>query len=137
MDRTVMDRTLEYLQECGVFFVAAADGGRPCVRPLSAVCLYDGGLYVMVHRSSALYGALKKNAAVEIAAVHPDKSRLLLAGRLAEDARPEAADAMRESNRDTLSAVYEAGGEANAVFRLEGGRASLREVTGRTETWTL
>lgn len=130
-----MERTLEYLEECGVFFVAAG-GERPCVCPLASACWYDGALYILVRRESPLYGALKKDAAVSIAAVHPDKSWLSVTGRLVEDARPEAAAAMQARAKDTLSAVYDGGGEG-AVFRLEGGRAVVREIIGRTQEWTI
>lgn len=131
-----MERTVEYLRECGVFFVAAADGGRPCVEPVGEAGLFDGAVYISVRRETALYRALKKNAAAEIAAMHPDKSWLSVTGRLAEDCRPEALAAMAESGRDTLSAVCVRDGD-RAVFRIEGGRAVMHELIGRTQTWDL
>lgn len=55
-----MERTVEYLRECGVFFVAAADGDRPCVEPVGEAGLFDGAVYISVRRETALYRALKK-----------------------------------------------------------------------------
>lgn len=131
-----MERTLEYLRECGVFFVAASDGTRPCVQPLACAGWFDGGVYVMVHRDTALYRSLARNASAEIAAVHPDKSWIAITGRLAEDCRPETAAALAESGKDALSAVYAGGGD-DAPFRIEGGHAVLHEIIGRTQEWDL
>lgn len=109
---------VEYLRECGVFFVAAAG---PHAAPFSTAAEFEGHLYVWIGKDSPVYAALAADPRAEIAAVHPDKSWLSISGRLTEDSRPEAA----------------ASAARCAPFRLERGRAVRHHIMGETEEWTL
>ena len=123
---------VEYLRECGVFFVAAAG---PHATPFSTAAEFEGHLYVWIGKDSPVYAALAADPRAEIAAVHPDKSWLSISGRLTEDSRPEAAAALSEAAREGLAPAASAA--RCAPFRLERGRAVRHHIMGETEEWTL
>lgn len=129
-----MDQTLEYLTECGVFFVAAAGPSGPHVEPLTRAGWYDGALYILVDRTAPLYRALRLHPEAEIAAVHPDKSWISIRGRLEEDLRPDAAEALLAGSRKRLVVLEDRG---DAPFRLTRGRAAVHALTGKRSEWTV
>ena len=50
-----MERTLELLRECGVFYLATMDGDQPRVRPFGAACIFDGKLYITTSNKKEVF----------------------------------------------------------------------------------
>ena len=44
-----MNETLQFLKECGTFYLATSENGQPHVRPFGAVCEYEGKLYIVTN----------------------------------------------------------------------------------------
>lgn len=132
-----MDEVLEYLRECGAFFIAADRNGAPLAEPFREFCAFDGHICIMVDRDTERYQWLKEAPAVAIGAVHPDKSWISITGRLAEDPREEARRAMDESFRDTLTNVEVKKDSTMTVFRLEEAHAVIHEEIGSRQEWDL
>ncbi len=132
-----MDEVLEYLKECGVFFIAADKDGAPLAAPFREVCAFDGHICVMVDRDTERYQWLKGASAVAIAAVHPDKSWIRITGCLTEDPREEARRAMDASFRDTLTNVEVKEDSTMTVFFLTKAHAVVYEAIGKRQEWDL
>ena len=63
-----MDEVLQYLIQCGVFYLATAGGAQPHVRPLHAVILFDGRLYLRVGKEKGTARQLLNNPRCELCA---------------------------------------------------------------------
>lgn len=133
----MMREVLEYLKECGVFFIAADEGGRPGLAPFSEVCGFEGHIYIMAEKDTDTYRQLKASPLIAIGAVHPDKSWIRISGRLTEDDREAPRRAMQESCRDTLTNVEVKEDSAMTVFRLEAAHAEVQEAIGKRRSWDL
>ncbi len=132
-----MDEVLEYLKECGVFFIAADKDGAPLAAPFREVCAFDGHICVMADRDTERYEWLKGASRIAIAAVHPDKSWIRITGDLAEDPREEARRAMDASFRETLTNVEVAEDSTMTVFCLTKAHAVVYEEIGKRQEWDL
>lgn len=134
-----MEEILEYLKQCGTFFIAVAVNERPFVRPFTEVCGFEGRLYFMVRKSSDMYIYLAQSRAVDICALHLDKSWISIAGELTEDNRPAVAAAIREDRRNTLSTLHTyTGAEGDtAAFFLRRGKAVVSETIGVRQEWEI
>ena len=40
-----MEKTYEFLKEARTFYLATAEGDQPRVRPIGAICVFEGKLY--------------------------------------------------------------------------------------------
>lgn len=132
-----MQEILEYLKECGSFFIAVSINGRPYVRPFTEVCGFEGRLYFMVSRDSDMYMYLKGSPLVDICALHPDKSWISIAGMLEADDRASVLAAIREDRKDTLSSLYTKDDGRMATFFLRKGKAVVSETIGVRQEWEI
>lgn len=62
---------MRFLKECGTFYLATSENGRPSLRPFGAVTALNGQLFFTTGRDKAVYRQLKVNPAVQIAAQKP------------------------------------------------------------------
>lgn len=113
---------LEYLRECGHFFIAASAKGAPHIHMLTDICLYDSHLYIDAAGHHALADELSENPAIEIGALHPDKSHITLSARVMRIDDAGAKEAMREAVENDLNGHA---GENMMLFRLEEGKAVI------------
>ena len=68
-----MNEVIEFLNDCGVFFLATVDGDQPKVRPYGFVMDYDGKLCLCTNNKKPSYAQMKANPAVEISATKDGK----------------------------------------------------------------
>lgn len=64
-----MEQILNYLKECGTFFLATSDQEQPRVRPFGAVADLDGKLYITTNNQKKVYTQMLKNPRIEISAM--------------------------------------------------------------------
>lgn len=88
-ERDGMQEVYDFLKECGVYYLATADGDQPRVRPFGTVDLFEGRLYIQTGKSKEVARQLKANPRAEICAFM-DGTWLRVAGRLIPDERVEA-----------------------------------------------
>lgn len=119
MDTT--GQVVEYLWQCGVFFLATARGMRPRVRPMDGVCEYKGNLCFSVLKDSELYQDLLMNRHAEISAMHPDKTWISIRGDLEETSDPDALSAMLQTCRNNIDNMHRFCDAAPAIFLLKNG----------------
>lgn len=128
MDTT--GQVVEYLWQCGVFFLATARGMRPRVRPMNGVCEYKGALCFPVLKDSELYQDLLMNRHAEISAIHSDKTWISIRGDLEETSDPDALAAVLRTCRNNIDNMHRFRDAAPAIFLLKNGTVRHFGSTG-------
>ena len=122
-----IDDVKQFLDECGFYFLATSVDGQPYVRPFGAHMVYEGKLYFQTGKVKDIAKQLEANDKVEICASKPTEW-LRLRGRLVEDPRIEAQEAMLDANPG-LKAMYAAGDGNTCVFYLDNATAGFFSFT--------
>ena len=92
-----MQEVLDFLKECGVFYLATVEGDQPRVRPFGALAVFEGNLYTQTGRVKNVSKQLAKNPKAEICAFK-DGKWIRIETTLVDDPRLEAQEAMLEQN---------------------------------------
>lgn len=61
------DTCVEFIRQCGYFFLATSVGDCPRLRPLGMICTDGEMLYLITDKRKNVYSDLKQNASVELA----------------------------------------------------------------------
>ncbi len=124
----MMSAVLDYLKDCGVFYLATMDGNQPRVRPFGAVCEFEGKLYFITAKSKNVYKQLLENPRVEISGMKGQDSWLRLTGEVKMDDRREARVAMLEA-MPALKNMYNPDDGVMTVFYLDNVKATEYSFT--------
>ena len=92
----MLQKTLNFLQECKTFYLATVDGGRPRVRPFGLAIEHDGRLWFGTANTKSVYRQLQTNPHIEISATSPSMEWIRLSGK-----------AVFESNSDVKRKAFE------------------------------
>lgn len=122
-----MKEILNYLQECGTFYLATVEGDQPHVRPFGAVCEFEGKLYIVTNNKKDVYRQMKTNGKVEICGMN-NGTWIRIKGILKEDTRREARITMMEANT-SLGSMYNVDDGLMTVFAFESGTATIYSFT--------
>lgn len=123
-----MNEVLEYLKNCGTFYLATDEDGQPHVRPFGAVCEYENKLYFVTNNQKNVYHQMKKNKKVEICSMY-NGTWIRIEGEVKEDLRRESRVAMMEDNKAALSSMYTVDDNLMTVFYFEYGTATIYSFT--------
>lgn len=123
-----MNEVLEYLNNCGVFYLATTDDDQARVRPFGAVCAFEGKLYIITNNQKRVYQQMIKNPKVEISGMF-NNTWIRLEGKVKEDLRREARVAMMEANKESLSSMYTVDDNLMTVFYFEQATAQICSFT--------
>src|SRR5659263_118790 len=63
-----MNEVINYLNECGVFFISTVDGSKPKVRPFGFAMDYNGKVCICTSNKKPFFSQIKSNPSVEICA---------------------------------------------------------------------
>ena len=66
-----MSKMVDFLRECGVFYVLTVNGDYPAGRPFGAVMEYKDALYISTGDMKQVYNQLKKHPKMQIIALKP------------------------------------------------------------------
>ena len=130
-----MKEILEYLKNCGTFYVATCDGDQPRVRPFGAVCEFEGRLYIITNNKKDVYKQLKADPKVEISGMN-NGTWIRLSGELEEDDRREARVAMLEAYPE-LGGMYNVDDGVMTVFAFKNGKADIFSFTDAPKSYTI
>ena len=130
-----MKKTLEFLKQSGVFYLATAEGDQPRVRPFGAVNEFDGKLYLITSNQKPVYAQIEKDPRVEISAMTPDGRWLRLEATLVRDPRREAKTAMLEAFPNLRGMYSEDDGKMEVLY-LKDARSTFCSFTAPAETET-
>ena len=110
-----MNEVVEYLKNCGTFYLATSENGQAHVRPFGAVCEFEGKLYIVTNNKKKVYNQMKENGKVEICGMHKG-TWIRVEGTVAEDTRREARVAMMNANEASLKSMYTVDDNLITVF---------------------
>ena len=130
-----MKEVLEYLKNCGTFYLATLDGSKPQVRPFGAVCEFEGKLYIVTNNQKKVYRQMKANPQIAISGMNKG-TWIRVSGEAEEDLRREARVAMLEAN-PSLGSMYTADDNLMTVFKINNGTASVCSFTAAPVEYTL
>ena len=131
-----MNETLQFLKDCGTFYLATSENGQPHVRPFGAVCEYEGKLYIVTNNQKKVYQQMMTNPKVEICGMN--KGRWIrVEGEVELDQRREARVAMMEDNHAALSGMYTVDDNLMVVFRFIHATATIYSFTSEPEIYTI
>lgn len=131
-----MKEALEYLKNCGTFYLATSEEGQPHVRPFGAVSEFAGKLYIVTNNQKKVYQQMKANGKVEICGMYKG-TWLRVEGEVREDTRREARVAMMNDNEAALSSMYTVDDNLMTVFYFENGTATIYSFTAEPKVMEL
>lgn len=128
-----MNEVLNFLNECGVFFVSTVDGNQPKVRPFSFVMDYNGKLCFGTNNKKPVYSQLTANPNIEISAITKDLRWIRLSGKAVfcttKDTKAKALDTM-----PMLEQWYSVDDDILEIFYLENAVATFCSMNGDNKT---
>lgn len=122
-----MKQIIEFLQECGTFYLATTEQDQPHVRPFGAVAEFEGRLYLCTNNTKDVYQQLLENPKAEVSATLQGHW-IRLVGKLLPDHRPEAREAMLAAN-PSLRNMYQANDGKFEVLYFADAKATICSFT--------
>ena len=126
-----MQRVLDFLKECGTYYLATMDGGQPRVRPFGTINEFEGKLYIQTGKVKDVSKQLHINPKAEICAFK-DGKWIRISGELVEDDRREARESMLNAYPD-LRAMYNEDDGNTEVFYFKDATAVIASFTAAPE----
>lgn len=120
-----MEEVLKFLKECGVYFLATVEDGKPRVRPFGTAEIFENHLYIQTGNKKDVFKQIEKNPNVEICAFK-DGKWLRLRGILKQDDRYEARKDMLDKN-PYLRGMYDENDGNTEVLYFESAEAIFSE----------
>ena len=112
-----MQEVYEFLEKCGVYYLATVDGNQPRVRPFGTVNIFENKLYIQTGKSKAVSKQMKKNPKIEICGRNGGQWIRVQAVAV-EDDRVEAKQSMLD-RYPNLKSRYSTTDENTQVLYLE------------------
>lgn len=120
-----MEEVLKFLKECGVYYLATVEDGKPRVRPFGTAEIFENHLYIQTGNKKDVFKQIEKNPNVEICAFK-DGKWLRLRGILKQDDRYEARKDMLDKN-PYLRGMYDENDGNTEVLYFESAEAIFSE----------
>ncbi|MDR0993214.1 MAG: pyridoxamine 5'-phosphate oxidase family protein [Verrucomicrobiota bacterium] len=112
----MLRKTLDFLRECHVFYVATMDGDQPRVRPFGVVVEHDNRLYFATANTKLLYRQIQVNPRIEICGAKPNGTEWIrVTAKAVFEPNPEAKKKAFESAPE-LAAIYQT--PENEIFEV-------------------
>lgn len=122
-----MNEVLKFIKDCGVYYLATVDNGRPKVRPFGTLEIFENHLYIQTGKKKDVSKQIKENPYVEICAFK-DGKWIRLSGKLVEDDRVEPKKYMLDQNPE-LRSMYNELDDNTEVLYFEEGKAIISSFT--------
>ncbi len=123
-----MEKTYEFLKECGTYYLATMDGNQPRVRPFGTIHLFEGRLYFQTGKVKDVSKQLHKNPQVEICAFK-DGKWVRVAATAVEDPSVEAQQSLLDAY-PVLGGMYRAGDGNTEVWYLKDAVSTISTFKG-------
>ena len=120
-----MNEILEFIKECGVYYLATIDGDKPRVRPFGTFEIFENRLYIQTGKIKDVAKQIEKNPNVELCAFK-DGKWIRVSGKLKVDDRFEAKKDMLDKN-PMLRRMYDENDGNTEVLYFESGEAVFSE----------
>ena len=122
-----MDEVVQFLKECGTYYLATADGDQPRVRPFGTAHVFEGKLYIQTGKSKDVSRQMLKNPKIEICAFQ-NGQWLRIQALAIEDDRVEARKSMLDAYPN-LRNMYDENDGNTQVFYLKDAVATFSSFT--------
>ena len=129
-----MDEVVQFLKECGTYYLATADGDQPRVRPFGTAHVFEGKLYIQTGKSKDVSHQMMKNPKIEICAFQ-NGQWLRIQARAIEDDRVEARKSMLDAYPN-LRDMYDENDGNTQVLYLQDAVATFSSFTAPSRTVT-
>lgn len=125
-----MKTVYDFLQECGVYYIATQDGDQPRVRPFGTAAIYEGKLYIQTGKSKNVGKQLMANPKAEICAYNQKTSAWLrIETTLVPDERVEAKQFVLDKY-PTLKSMYSAADDNTLILYMTNATATFYSFGG-------
>jgi uncharacterized pyridoxamine 5'-phosphate oxidase family protein len=131
-----MKKAMEFLIECGVFYLATVDGDQPRVRPFGIVFEYEEKLYIVTNNTKNCYKQMVANPKVEISAMNKKGEWIRLTGEVAVDDRRGAKEVGINSH-PMLKKMYKVDDGVFAILYFTKGTVSICSTNALPETFPI
>jgi uncharacterized pyridoxamine 5'-phosphate oxidase family protein len=132
----IMKRALEFLKECGTFYIATNEGDQPRVRPFGAAFEYEGKLYILTNNKKESFKQMMQNPKVEISCTNKQNQWIRITGEVANDDRREVKEFALEAY-PSLKSMYNIDDGIFSVLYFTRGKASIYSFAAAPETFSL
>lgn len=118
-----MNEVLNYLKECGTFYLATCECGQPKLRPFGAVAEFEGKLYIITNNKKEVFKQMLKNPKIALCGMIND-TWLRVEGEIRHDIRRDAKVKMLETN-PSLRSMYNEDDNLMEVLYLVNATATI------------
>ena len=127
-----MEEVIQFLKECGTYYLATVEGDQPRVRPFGTAHVFEGKLYIQTGKGKPVSDQMTANPKIEICAFQ--KGQWLRIQALAiEDDRVEARKSMLDAYPNLRDRYDENDGNTQ-VFYLKDAVATFSSFTAPSRT---
>ena len=122
-----MDKVLEFLKQCGTYYLATADGDQPRVRPFGTINRFEDKLYIQTGLVKDVAKQMLANPRIEICAF-AQGTWLRVAAEAVLDERIEPQESMLEAY-PSLAHMYKPGDGNTVVYYFKNAVATISSFT--------
>ena len=122
-----MEEVLNFLRECGTYYLATVEWDQPRVRPFGTVNIFEGKLYIQTGKSKNVSKQIQVNPKVEICWSH-DWKWIRVSGELIRDERVEAKKSMLDRYPE-LRGMYDENDHNTEVLYFQNATATIYSFT--------
>ena len=129
-----MEEVIQFLKECGTYYLATAEGDQPRVRPFGTAHVFEGKLYIQTGKVKPVSHQMLANPKIEICAFQKGQW-LRIQAVAVEDDRVEARKSMLDAD-PSLRKMYDENDGNTQVFYLKDAVATFSSFTAPSRTVT-
>ena len=129
-----MEEVIQFLKECGTYYLATAEGDQPRVRPFGTAHVFEGKLYIQTGKVKPVSHQMLANPKIEICAFQKGQW-LRIQAVAVEDDRVEARKSMLDAY-PSLRKMYDENYGNTQVFYLKDAVATFSSFTAPSRTVT-
>ena len=122
-----MEEVLNFLRDCGTYYLATVEWDQPRVRPFWTIIIFEGKLYIQTGRSKNVSKQIQANPKVEISA-SLDWKWIRVSGKLVRDERVEAKKSMLDRYPE-LRWMYDENDQNTEVLYFQNATATIYSFT--------
>ena len=122
-----MEKTLEFLKKCNIYYLATVENDQPRVRPFGTIHQFDGKLYFQTGKVKEVSKQLHQNPKFEICAF-ADGTWIRVTAKAVLDERTEAQQSLLDAY-PSLQGRYQAGDGNTEVWYLKDATATFSSFT--------
>ena len=122
-----MEEVLNFLRECGTYYLATVEWDQPRVRPFGTINIFEGKLYIQTGKSKKVSKQIQANPKVEISGAL-DWKWIRVSWELVRDERVEAKKSMLDRYPE-LRGMYDENDHNTEVLYFQNMTATIYSFT--------